>query len=169
MRNFNPMKNLNLDAKQTTSHRGKTNAFQPRRLGVAALQTRHDQRGRHRGTTGDDGHITAGLVYATNLDTARIFLTVTLISMVYTARPKRENNGDWFLNDLTQHYGSKAAKTSLTVVRKIYAIIGLVLFIFLLSKGWRYMLFRVDTALLAGIGVLQSISLKEPCCYWENG
>lgn len=93
--------------------------------------------------------ITAGLVYATNLDTARIFLTVTLISMVYMALPMRENDGDWFLKDLTQHYGSKAAKTSLTVVRKIFAIIGLVLFIWLLSKGWQYMLFRVDYSAIA--------------------
>lgn len=88
--------------------------------------------------------LTATLVHLTNPATARIFLTVTLITVIYMALPMRENDGDWFLKDLTQHYPSKSVKTALTVARKLFAILGLTLFAWLLSKGWYYLLFKLD-------------------------
>ncbi|MCB1052951.1 MAG: hypothetical protein H6510_02725 [Acidobacteria bacterium] len=74
-------------------------------------------------------------VYYGNAE-AGLFITITLLTMLYMGLPMRENDGDWFLKDLIAHVDKGRVQISLQAVRRFFSILGIAFFIYLLGRAW---------------------------------
>ncbi len=86
---------------------------------------------------------TFGLYLAVGEASGTVFFWATLLAMIYMVLPVRENDGDWFIRDMMESTSDPKKKTGLYIMRKVFAVSGLVFFLFLISRGWMFTITRL--------------------------
>ncbi len=71
---------------------------------------------------------------------ANFFVTITLITLAFMTLPIRENDGDWFLKDITSVIQTEWLKSTLEWARKIFWALGIGFLAVILYRGWTLIL-----------------------------